>query len=558
MKTIGDPALSLLLFTRHYLYYLGSVLKIPLVEDFIKDRLQKNGELEKTYWKNTFRKMRGILSEQINLRESEHIFEALSMFKKKIHGRSVNRIPDKEAKTILGSLKKIFGRSRDNFADGEINYVLNKSIFIHNSVINIGDQQLPIRAQREGFQEIKKGTLRRQNTEKKPKSKTSRVKVIKKLKPFRSEEERFIDLENPLEYERQDFLNELETIFAVEKYKFADVLFDERVQDFLRDHKRLLKENDSQPILLEGESGAGKSFYAEKIHYLSYRQKKKYEQLNCADFKKNETMAQGDLFGWVQGAFTNAIKDKIGLLERLGRGSLCLENIENMPLDVQEKLLVFLEKGEFRRLGSEEITKSDVRLFITYVTDIEYLMSEGKFSDQLFYRIKGNKIRVLSLRERRDEIPNFLFLFITKYCRKYSTLITHLSKEVVKFAKEFSWPGNVRSLDKAIKKSVLNSMDKKISLKLFFSSLDSKEEIEEIWNTYGKSFRSLTEQQKEILYDGFGKKCNTQSIAGWFKVTKETANNWCKDLEEKGFLKFIKKAKKGGVKHYQARYPFLE
>jgi len=548
-KVMGDPATNLLIFTSYYLDYLGSILKISKVLKSEKNILKETGESIDIYWKKNFKLMNKIWVEKLGLKENKAIFDTLYVFKEKINGRSMDEIASDEAETILNSFRK---KSID--MGGNVIYnVVDKLIIIKDSTLRFSDQpprtKNIIRCTSQGID--KKNTY-----EKKVKDKKQIVKVPQKLKPFKPEEEKFMDLENPSEYEPQDFLNELETIFGVDKSNFQDILWEEWLINFVHNYKKII--NSTMPILLEGEKGSGKSFLAEKFHLLSNRCGFRYLALNCMRFGDNEPLAEGELFGYKKGAFTGAYSDKEGFLEAYDHGSICLENIENLPLTVQNKLLVYLDHKMFIRLGETIERKSDVRFFMTYVKDIVELINKEKFSDQLYSRIQGCLLRVPSLGERNKKFKfSYAKLFITKHCLQEQKIITHISEEVIKFTENYSWQlGNLRELENIIEKSIIESQDK-INLSIFLSFMKDERQIEEIWHLYGKDFRNLKKVQKEILLKPFNLEFNTQNITGKYKFKRQKADVLLEELEKEGFIEKTKTKKgRGGVDHFRVRYPF--
>jgi two-component system response regulator HydG len=208
-------------------------------------------------------------------------------------------------------------------------------------------------------------------------------------------------------------------------------------------------------VLLLGESGTGKELFARAIHEASRRNKKRFVALNCAAF--NESMLEGQLFGHVRGAFTNAIKDHEGVFEHANQGSVFLDEIGDMPTSMQAKLLRVLENGEVVRVGTNEPRKVDVRLISATNADLEKAIADKTFRQDLFYRIKGQTIRIPALRERREDIPLLVYAFVKQMSDKYAKPIDDVSTEARQALVSYAWPGNVRELRFAIEAAVVQT-----------------------------------------------------------------------------------------------------
>lgn len=207
------------------------------------------------------------------------------------------------------------------------------------------------------------------------------------------------------------------------------------------------------PVLILGESGTGKELFARAIHDASRRRKNRFVALNCAAF--GESMLEGQLFGHVRGAFTNAIKDHEGVFEHANHGTVFLDEIGDMPTSMQAKLLRVLENGEVVRVGTNEPRKVDVRLVSATNRDLDALMADKTFREDLYFRIKGVTIRVPALRERREDIPLLVYAFVKQISEKYGKPIDGVSPAAQQALMNFPWPGNVRQLRQAIESTVV-------------------------------------------------------------------------------------------------------
>jgi len=212
------------------------------------------------------------------------------------------------------------------------------------------------------------------------------------------------------------------------------------------------------PVLITGESGTGKELIAHSIHRLSPRSNKRYVPFNCAG--QSESLLEDALFGHVKGAFTGAEKDREGVFEYAGAGSggggtLFLDEIGDMPLTMQAKLLRVLESGEVVRLGSNEARKVDVRFVSATNKDLRKAISEGKFREDLYFRIKGAEVSLPALRERRDDIPRIVRHAIARFAGELGRPVPDITDAALMRLTAYHWPGNVRQLLNVVQNMVV-------------------------------------------------------------------------------------------------------
>ena len=210
-------------------------------------------------------------------------------------------------------------------------------------------------------------------------------------------------------------------------------------------------------VLLEGESGTGKELFARTIHAQSERRDGPFIQLNCAALP--EGLVESALFGHEKGAFTGAIKRVEGAFERADGGTLLLDEISEMRLDLQAKLLRVLQEQEFERVGGSTAIKVDVRIIATTNRDLAAHASAGHFRQDLFYRLSVIPIRLPALRERREDIPLLAHRFATQYASEIGKPITGISAQALELLQSYDWPGNVRELQHAVERAVILSGD---------------------------------------------------------------------------------------------------
>jgi DNA-binding NtrC family response regulator len=207
------------------------------------------------------------------------------------------------------------------------------------------------------------------------------------------------------------------------------------------------------PVLLTGETGSGKGVLARWIHENGSRSDEAFVDLNCAGFARE--LLESELFGHEQGAFTGALKAKPGLFEVAHRGSIFLDEIGDMDLQLQPKLLKVLEERRFRRLGDTKERQSNVRLIAATHQDLKQLVREGKFRSDLYFRVSTIVIRVPSLRERTEDIPELAQRFLEHARVEVGRPQINFSSEAVQALCQYQWPGNVRELKNIVERAVL-------------------------------------------------------------------------------------------------------
>ena len=206
-------------------------------------------------------------------------------------------------------------------------------------------------------------------------------------------------------------------------------------------------------VMLQGESGTGKEMVANAIWKLSRRKDGQFVALNCASL--TETLLESELFGHEKGAFTSAFQLKHGLVEVADKGTLFLDEIGDMPASLQAKLLRFLDSGEFRRVGGNKNLKVDVRLIAATNRDIVQLVREGRFREDLFYRLNVMTITIPPLRERKDDIPALAEHFLRVYSGKSGKRVGGISPKALEMLSSYDWPGNVRELENVMERAVI-------------------------------------------------------------------------------------------------------
>ena len=251
--------------------------------------------------------------------------------------------------------------------------------------------------------------------------------------------------------------------------------------------------NTNTTVLLRGESGTGKEMVATLIHQKSSRNDRPMITVNCTTL--TEHLLESELFGHIKGSFTGALENKKGLFEVAHNGTIFLDEIGDMPINLQTKLLRVLQNGEIRPLGSNEVKKIDVRVIAATNRNLEQLIEEGKFREDLYYRLNVFSIHLPPLRERKDDIPYFLHHLIETNSKKLGKKIASYEKEIIKYLKAYHWPGNIRELANVVERAIILAQGEELKLKDFPIHIQSVTPEIEITNLK----KNLWEQRDEQL-----------------------------------------------------------
>jgi two-component system response regulator AtoC len=208
-------------------------------------------------------------------------------------------------------------------------------------------------------------------------------------------------------------------------------------------------------VLITGETGVGKELIAKAIHSDSHRRSQSFVKVNCAAIP--ETLIESELFGYERGAFTGAVTSKPGRFEIAHKGSIFLDEIGEIPLHLQAKLLNVLQDRAFERLGGVKTIKVDLRIIAATNIDLQDAVQSGKFRSDLFYRLNVVPITIPPLRERKDDLIPLIDYFLNKFMKKYKKKISRVSTEVIAAFTNYNWPGNIRELENVIERMVVMS-----------------------------------------------------------------------------------------------------
>lgn len=241
-----------------------------------------------------------------------------------------------------------------------------------------------------------------------------------------------------------------------EKHSFENIIGQSKVLQQSIELARKVAETDTT-VLLTGETGTGKEVFAQAIHQASKRHQQHFVAINCAAFSKE--LLESEMFGHKAGAFTGATKDKKGLFEEAHQGTIFLDEIGEMPLDLQAKLLRVLETGQFLKVGESKQTTVNVRIIAATNRDLPKEIEAGHFREDLFYRISVFQIRLPALRERTVDIPLLAKHFIALFAYKMNKKVHSVEKEVLELLALHRWNGNIRELKNVIERSIIMMSD---------------------------------------------------------------------------------------------------
>ncbi len=268
----------------------------------------------------------------------------------------------------------------------------------------------------------------------------------------------FIDVTDRVLMEREKARLEAQNTYLIEEIKethnFEEIVGHSRALAEVIDKVKLVASTDSSVLIL-GETGTGKELVARAVHSNSERRSRPLVKVNCAALPVG--LIESELFGHEKGAFTGAIDRRIGRFELAHGGTIFLDEIGDMPPDLQAKLLRVLQEQEFERVGGSNLIKVDVRVIAATNRDLFRSASEGTFRQDLYYRLNVFPIQLPPLRERREDIPPLVHYFVRRFSLKIGRKITRIQRETMERLMNYSWPGNVRELENVIERAVILS-----------------------------------------------------------------------------------------------------
>jgi two-component system NtrC family response regulator len=318
-------------------------------------------------------------------------------------------------------------------------------------------------------------------------------------KPF-TDDELLISVERAVENKRLKEENLALRHQLSERYDFGNIIGETPRILKIFDDIRKVAPTDST-VLLSGESGTGKELFARAIHAHSKRAVRQFVAVDCTTF--SSSLLESELFGHVKGAFTGAVKDKAGIFDAAKHGSLLLDEVANLNVDIQAKLLRVMETREFKPVGASELKKSDVRIIAATNQDLKSRVDEGHFREDLFYRINVFPIFIPALRERRSDIPRLLYHFLKLYCRQTGKRVDGFSDDALDMLVNYHWPGNVRQLKNVVERLVILADDRILN----YRNLSENWEIKpnHTPDIVPKTLAELKSVKRHLLENRFGK-----------------------------------------------------
>ncbi|WP_373079455.1 sigma-54 interaction domain-containing protein [Fusobacterium varium] len=338
-------------------------------------------------------------------------------------------------------------------------------------------------------------------------------------------------------------LKELEN--KIEKLKKTSLKVDEEIK-FLRSkqvsNKKLIYKSEKMnsiftlintiaptdvTVLITGESGTGKELIADEIFYKSLRKDKPFIKVNCAAIP-NELL-EAELFGYEGGAFTDSKKNgKIGMFELANEGTILLDEIGDMPIKLQTKLLRVLQQKEIMRLGGTKPIKLNIRIIASTNQNLKEQIKNGKFREDLFYRLNVVPIDIEPLRKRIEDIPELIFEFLSIFNKKYNKN-TNIDKEAVEILVKYQWPGNIRELENFLERIVVINTTGTITLREIAPMIDSNDFFIEVSDYDIK--KAVTYLEKRMITKALKNFGSTRKAAKYLGIDQSTVVKKCKALE---------------------------
>ena len=322
-------------------------------------------------------------------------------------------------------------------------------------------------------------------------------KNCEKFKALRAENERFTENST----EKPD-------------YKFHNFVYSSPVVKNLLEEVKIVAHGNST-VLITGESGVGKELFAEQIYLNSSRKGKPFVRVNCASL--SPTLIESELFGHVKGSFTNADFDRKGRFEVADGGVLFLDEIGELPLELQSKLLRAIQERKFEKVGSSKTISVDVRLIAATNKNLEKMVREGKFREDLFYRLNVYNLRIPPLAERPEDIDSLSEYFMRKYAEESNKRFKGFSDSAKHLLHYYTWPGNIRELENAVARAVIVGKENYISADDLRLQIEKIENSSDFARDSAENYASSDDKTLKSALDNFKKAYIT-------RILKE--NNW--------------------------------
>ena len=331
-------------------------------------------------------------------------------------------------------------------------------------------------------------------------------------KPFNPEELRVV-VKKALESRKIYFENISLRKELEEKMEFDMIVGKSKAMHQVMDIVKRVSSSDST-VLISGESGTGKELLAREIHKHSFRKSAPFVVVDCGALV--ETLFESELFGHVKGSFTGAHQTKHGRFEVANGGTIFLDEISNISLNIQVKLLRVIQEREVNRIGSTKPIKVDIRILAATNENLAECVRKGKFRDDLFYRLSVVPIHLPPLRERKEDIPQLVDNFLKKYNKRAKKNVRSISPAVKKALMEYDWPGNIRELENTIERAVVLSRGDVLELEdLVYHEIGSSLTL---LDPVGGNYKTLDDIEREyiklVLQNQYGNKSKTAKILG--------------------------------------------
>jgi two-component system, NtrC family, response regulator len=306
---------------------------------------------------------------------------------------------------------------------------------------------------------------------------------------------------------------------VAERFSFASMIAGARVMRAVTDTAARVAQSDTT-VLLEGESGTGKELLAKAIHFHSTRAKGPFVTINCGAIP--EQLLESELFGHRRGSFTGAVADKRGKFEAADRGTIFLDEIGDLPTLLQVKILRVLQEREIDKVGETRPIRVDVRVIAATNRDLEKMIADGTFRDDLYYRLAVVSIRVPPLRERSDDIPLLVDHFLTKHAEKLGRERPTMEKAVYSAFNLYAWPGNIRELENVIERALVLDKDGMLGLDDLPERLRTREQrVANLRMELPDEGVSLEDVERELLLAALQKhNWNQTRAAAFLNITR--------------------------------------
>lgn len=300
-----------------------------------------------------------------------------------------------------------------------------------------------------------------------------------------------------------------------------------KICDLIEKTKRIAK--SSATVLLTGESGTGKELFARLAHYHSHRNEAAFVRVNCAALSEN--LVESELFGHERGAFTDAIEKRVGRFELAHQGTILLDEVTEIPLATQAKLLRVLESNEYQRVGGNDLLLSDARVIATSNRDLRHEVKEGRFRLDLYHRLNVMPLRIPSLRERSEDIPLLVTYFLSRYRLESAIPIQGFSHQAIRKLAHYAWPGNVRELRNVVHRACLLTQTPQIGDEVL-ADLTECNNVDDspIPNDWLNS--SLAEIEKKIILAAMERYGSQRLVAQTLGVSTRTLSNKMRSYRE--------------------------